>query len=180
MEQASCLWLNFSNNIAIETPSVKRSELIRNQGSSGTTEVARVELYFEIATVSQLNIHHWEGKIREKSTWCSGSWWASRRFSHTPYQEPTYLHSDCRKDHLNKSLINIQQSHHISSSKQRVKDSEQLQASHRQFWLERYAEPMLADKGMTFYDAEDDDLILRLFHFAATDLTTQASPPWEQ
>lgn len=61
-----------------------------------------------------------------------------------------------------------------------MKDSEQLQASHRQLWLERYAEPMLADKGMTFCDAEDDDLILRLFHFAATDLTTQASPPWEQ
>lgn len=61
-----------------------------------------------------------------------------------------------------------------------MKDSEQLQASHRQLWLERYAEPMLADKGMTFCDAEDDDLILRLLNLWQQNETTQASPPWEQ
>lgn len=39
---------------------------------------------------------------------------------------------------------------------------------------------MLADKGMTFCDAEDDDLILRLLNLWQQNETTQASPPWEQ
>lgn len=44
--------------ISSETPHLKRSDLTRNQASSGTTRVVTVELYFEIAKeVSWLNIH---------------------------------------------------------------------------------------------------------------------------
>lgn len=39
-------------------------------------------------------------------------------FCQTSYQELMSIYSEnCRKDYLNKSLINIQKTHHISSSK---------------------------------------------------------------
>lgn len=38
-------------------------------------------------------------------------------------QEPMSVHSDCSKDYLRKPLINIQKTHRISNSKQRVKVS---------------------------------------------------------